>query len=80
MKQIEESENSINANNLNNKKIMNCFLNSIISYRVHSIKVVEYYLLYKENLDYLRHIKYLLNILDENELKLYELHYLVKYY
>ena len=38
------------------------------------------YLLYKENLDYLRHIKYLLNILDENELKLYELHYLVKYY
>ena len=50
MKQIEESENSINANNLNNKKIMNCFLNSIISYRVHSIKVVEYYLLYKEKI------------------------------
>ena len=50
MKQIEESDNNINANNLNNKKIMNGFLNSIISYRVHSIKVVEYYLLYKEKI------------------------------
>ena len=49
MKQIEKNENNINTNDLNNKKIMNCFLNSIISYRVHSIKVVEYYLLFKEN-------------------------------
>ena len=50
MKQIEESENNINANNLNNKKIMNNFFNSVLSYRVHSIKVVEYYLLYKEKI------------------------------
>ena len=50
MKQIEESENSINTENLNNKKIMNSFFNSIISYRVHSIKVVEYYLLFKEKI------------------------------
>ena len=48
MKQIEENENSINKDNINNKKIMNCFFNFIISYRVHSIKVVEYYLLFKE--------------------------------
>ena len=50
MKQIEKNENNINTNDLNNKKIMNCFLNSIISYRVHSIKVVEYYLLFKEKI------------------------------
>ena len=29
---------------------MNSFFNSIISYRVHSIKVVEYYLLFKEKI------------------------------
>ena len=50
MKQIEESENSINTEKLNNKKIMNSFFNLIISYRVHSIKVVEYYLLFKEKI------------------------------
>ena len=50
MKKIEESESNINADNLNNKKIMNSFFNSIISYRVHSIKVVEYYLLFKEKI------------------------------
>ena len=32
------------------KKTMNDFFNSIISYRVHSIKVIEYYLLYKEKI------------------------------
>ena len=48
MKQIEENENSVDANNLKNKKIMNSFFNWILSYRVHSIKVVEYYLLFKE--------------------------------
>ena len=50
MKKIEESENNINNDNINNKKIMNSFFNSVISYRVHSIKVVEYYLLFKEKI------------------------------
>ena len=50
MKKIEQNENNININDLNNKKIMNSFLNSIISYRVHSLKVVEYYLLFKEKI------------------------------
>ena len=50
MKKIEESENDINVNSINNKKIMDNFFNAIISYRVHSIKVVEYYLLFKEKI------------------------------
>ena len=43
MNKIEEDEN-------NDKKLMNDFFNSIISYRVHSIKVIEYYLLFKEKI------------------------------
>ena len=50
MKKIEESDNNINTDSINNKRIMNSFFNSIISYRVHSIKVVEYYLLFKEKI------------------------------
>ena len=50
MKKIEEGESNINVDNINNKKIMNSFFNSVISYRVHSIKVVEYYLLFKEKI------------------------------
>lgn len=43
---INKSEEDENAD----KKLMNDFFNSIISYRVHSIKVVEYYLLFKEKI------------------------------
>ena len=46
MNENNEEDNS----NINNKKIMDDFFNSIISYRVHSIKVVEYYLLFKEKI------------------------------
>ena len=42
--------NEEDNNNINNKKIMDDFFNSIISYRVHSIKVIEYYLLFKEKI------------------------------
>ena len=42
--------NEEDNNNKINKKIMDDFFNSIISYRVHSIKVVEYYLLFKEKI------------------------------
>ena len=53
IKNIIEKMNENNEednNNINNKKIMDDFFNSIISYRVHSIKVVEYYLLFKEKI------------------------------
>ena len=43
----KNEENNINTIN---KKLMDDFFNLIISYRVHSIKVVEYYLLFKEKI------------------------------
>ena len=45
---MNKNENENDEND--NKKINNDFFNSIISYRVHSIKVVEYYLLFKEKI------------------------------
>ena len=47
---IKKLCDAINKNDENDKKMMNDFFNSIISYRVHSIKVVEYYLLFKEKI------------------------------
>ena len=47
---MNKREGDENNNETNDKKIMNDFFNSIISYRVHSIKVIEYYLLFKEKI------------------------------
>jgi hypothetical protein len=44
------TKNEENNNNTINKKLMDDFFNLIISYRVHSIKVIEYYLLFKEKI------------------------------
>ena len=46
----KNAEENNKDDNINNKKLMDDFFNSIISYRVHSIKVIEYYLLFKEKI------------------------------
>jgi hypothetical protein len=51
IKDLCEKMNKIENDDENaDKKLMNDFFNSIISYRVHSIKVIEYYLLFKEKI------------------------------
>ena len=47
---INKNEGEESNSDKNEKKVMNDFFNSIISYRVHSIKVIEYYLLFKEKI------------------------------
>ena len=50
IKDLCEKMNKIEEDVNTDKKLMNDFFNSIISYRVHSIKVIEYYLLFKEKI------------------------------
>ena len=47
---INKNEGDENNSDKKKKKLKNDFFNAIISYRVHSIKVIEYYLLFKEKI------------------------------